>query len=354
MLKHLNLRHFTRFGENGFSFSPGLNVFVGENGTGKSHLMKLLYASMKSLEAERSMSQPIPTKAVLETSIARNLAGVFCPDENRVGRLAQRQQGHKRASVEIEFSDKRGKLGYTFSTASRSAVSVENLPGSWMTSESCVYLPTRELLSIYPNFASVYETVEIPFEQTWYDLALLLGRPLPKGPHSHQCKDLIAPLEEVLGGRVLLEHGKFYIRTASGKMEAHLLAEGLRKIGTLAQLMANGTLISRSVLFWDEPEANLNPSMVRLVARTIINLVRQGVQTFVATHSLFLLRELFLRSEEEHEKEQFRYYSLAPQEGEASVLVSSSHSMKGLANIATLSCQREQDEELMNYYCNRV
>jgi len=350
VLNLLKVRHFTRFGENEFSFSPGLNVFVGENGTGKSHLMKLLYAGMKSLEAGRT-SQPAPTKAVLETSIAGNLAGVFCPDENRVGRLAQRQQGHKRASVAIGFSDQRGELSYTFSTASRSAVSVEKLPSCWSrTSESCVFLPTRELLSIYPNFASVYETVEIPFERTWYDLALLLGRPLPKGPHSHQCKDLIEPLEKVLGGRVLLEHGKFYIRTASGKMEAHLLAEGLRKIGTLAQLIANGSLTSRSVLFWDEPEANLNPAMVRLVAQTIISLVRQGVQTFVATHSLFLLRELFLRSEKEHEDGQFRYYSLAPQEGKTSVLVSSSPSMEGLANIAALSCQREQDEELMNLF----
>ena len=72
----------------------------------------------------------------------------------------------------------------------------------------------------------------------------------------------------------------------------HLVAEGLRKLAMIARLIATGQLVERGCLFWDEPEANLNPRLVTLVARTILELCKGGIQVFIATHSLFLMREL--------------------------------------------------------------
>jgi recombinational DNA repair ATPase RecF len=44
MLKmHSSIKNFTVFGDVAFEFSPGLNVIVGENGTGKTHVLKLGY-----------------------------------------------------------------------------------------------------------------------------------------------------------------------------------------------------------------------------------------------------------------------------------------------------------------------
>src|SRR5690349_19044995 len=39
----LEIRDFTCFHEAHFEFGSGINVFVGENGTGKTHVLKLLY-----------------------------------------------------------------------------------------------------------------------------------------------------------------------------------------------------------------------------------------------------------------------------------------------------------------------
>jgi hypothetical protein len=44
-----------------------------------------------------------------------------------------------------------------------------------------------------------------------------------------------------------------------------LLAEGFRKLGLLWLLLQNGTLLNGSVLFWDEPETNLNPKTMQTV-----------------------------------------------------------------------------------------
>ena len=63
-------------------------------------------------------------------------------------------------------------------------------------------------------------------------------------------------------------------------------------------LIQNGTLLDGSVLFWDEPEANLNPSLIGHVVETILELRRLGVQVFLATHNFSVLKEMELRREE--------------------------------------------------------
>ena len=46
MLNRLLLKNFTVFKDEVFQFAPSLNVIVGENSVGKTHLLKLLYAQM--------------------------------------------------------------------------------------------------------------------------------------------------------------------------------------------------------------------------------------------------------------------------------------------------------------------
>ena len=91
---------------------------------------------------------------------------------------------------------------------------------------------------------------------------------------------------------MLEDNGRFYLKLPSGNMEMSLLAEGHRKLAMLARLIANGSIASGGYLFWDEPEANLNPKLIKFAAQMIHALAASGVQVFIATHSLFLLREL--------------------------------------------------------------
>ena len=41
MLQSLRIRDFTVFKKADLTFAPGLNVIIGANGTGKTHLLKL-------------------------------------------------------------------------------------------------------------------------------------------------------------------------------------------------------------------------------------------------------------------------------------------------------------------------
>jgi predicted ATPase len=122
-------------------------------------------------------------------------------------------------------------------------------------------------------------------------------------------------------------------------MEMPLVAEGIRKLAMLAQLIAVGALEKGGYLFWDEPEANINPRLVKVIARVILQLASAGIQIFIATHSYFLLKELDILTIEQPIPT--RYFSLL--KGEEGVVVESGDSLDDLQSIVAL------DEELAQF-----
>lgn len=281
---------FGTFGSIDVSFAPGLNVIVGENAAGKSQLIKLLYTVASVLNNPDPLTPAGPRRAGFNTALAAKLVGVFRPEE--LGRLTNRRRGRTRCEVSVSFGGLTSPTSFSFASSARTEVKTTDVPETWID-DTPVYLPTRELLSIYPGFVSLYNERRVEFDETWRDTADLLGRPTLKGAREGRIASIIAPIEDALGGTIVEESGRFYLRQRGiGKLEMHLVAEGLRKLGMLARLVTSGTLLTSGYLFWDEPETNLNPRALRQVARTIVELSRSGVQVFMATHSLFLLREI--------------------------------------------------------------
>ena len=217
-------------------------------------------------------------------------------------------------TVQMDFVPPRTSLAFRFSSLAKSEVVVESAPAEW-PEKPPVYLPTRELLTVYPGFVPLYETHHLEFDETWRDTCLLLGAPALRGPREATVGGLIEPLEKQLGGRVVLDsNGRFYLRPfGASNLEMPLVAEGWRKLSMLVRLISTGSLLDQGCLFWDEPEANLNPSLIREVAIAILGICQAGIQVFVATHSLFLLREFELLLEKESFTEvraKTRYFAL--------------------------------------------
>src|SRR5680860_955616 len=71
-----------------------------------------------------------------------------------------------------------------------------------------------------------------------------------------------------------------------------MTAEGFRKVGILHRLLCNGTLNPgvSGPLFWDEPESNLNPKLMKLLVQILLELTRNGQQIILATHDYVLLK----------------------------------------------------------------
>lgn len=288
-VKRIQVRDFATFPELDLRVAPGLNVIVGENGTGKSQLLKLIYSVLSVASGPTSLTSDLPRKGTFEGDMANKLVGVLRPES--LGRLTTRRPGRSRCEVRVALGGV-SDIAFSFSSNSRTEVRSESLPNTWLEARP-VFIPTRELLTIYPGFVPLYESRAIEFEETWRDTAVLLGAPLTRGPKESRVTEILRPIEASLGGVIVEENGRFYLKVpGAGSFEMPLVAEGLRKLGMLARLVANGSLFADGYLFWDEPEANLNPKTIRDVARMLLILAREGIQVFTATHSLFLLREI--------------------------------------------------------------
>ena len=55
-VKKIQLDNFTVFEKLSLEFSPGMNVFIGENGLGKTHIMKLLYSACQAAKPDVCLS----------------------------------------------------------------------------------------------------------------------------------------------------------------------------------------------------------------------------------------------------------------------------------------------------------
>ena len=248
MIHSLTVKDFTVFGEARLRLAA-LNVIHGENGAGKTHLLKLAYSVWSTLRPETSAgAKDTPTKRFLEPELGRNLKAVFRPDT--LGRLARRKPGTTKAEVEVRFGEHDLDTAFSFHTRSVSDVTVSILPACW-AELAPVYLPSREALSAFPGFVSLYETVALPFDETWRDLCLQLDAKLFKGTRPSDVQALLEPLEAALGGELRIEDGRFYLYLPNGRMEIDLVAEGIRKLAMLAWLVATRKLSGKGALFWE-------------------------------------------------------------------------------------------------------
>lgn len=294
MIEELALENFTAFGQNKFDFCPGINLFIGENGTGKTHLLKLLYATLDAY-TDRDASD----------ALAGKLVRVFLPKDRSIGRLVRRVKGSSFSNVTIRRDG--SLLSLKFSNHMKDKI---ELQGAWKSKdkEPCVYIPVKEMLANAPGFRSLYDQREIYFEEVYYDILTRAFLPVLRGPLTDEREKLLFMLQKMMKGKVTQKGEQFYLKNSQGELEFTLLAEGIRKFALLWLLIQNGTLLKGSTLFWDEPEANINPSMIQTLVEIMLHLQSLGVQIFVATHSYVVLREFDLQSQPEHS---LRYFSLA-------------------------------------------
>lgn len=296
-IAHLELKNFTAFAELNQSFSPGVNVIIGANGTGKTHLLKVLYAACAVTVGEDK-----------DKGFAFKLRNVFNPYEGRVGRLARRHATSVNATVVVK-KDSPGKLSAEFSnhTNKPDAMKVTG-ETAWARAElTSAYIPVKEMLAHAPGFLATAAKREIAFEEVYVDIIKRAFLPKLMGPVDKPRQHLLTALQKAIDGKVVAKGEYLFLKNKQGELEFTLLAEGIRKLALIWLLIQNGTLLSGSVLFWDEPEANLNPALMGEVVEVILVLQRFGVQVFLTTHNYVLLKEFDLRKKRE---DKIQYLSL--------------------------------------------
>jgi hypothetical protein len=298
-------------------------------------VLKAMYAALRAARAGRDDE----AQTSLET--ISKLRYVFRPEEGDISRLIRRGSHRPFGFFLVDDTSMASLPG----RPGRNTYAVANHLGP----RPCLFVPPREVLAMYRGFVAAYEGRELDFDETYYDLCKALGAAPLKGARAEAVQPMLALLESILGGKVVLKGDRFFIKQADGETEAHLVAEGLRKIASLAYLVANGALTRDSVLFWDEPEASLNPGLVVKVVDFLRTLAAAGVQVFLASHDFLLVHRLSQMVEYKVEPAvPVRFFSLYRPEPGAAVEVEQADTLVDIEHNAILDefaryYDREQD-----------
>ena len=311
-IQSLHIQNFTVFEDQKFDFCDGINVFIGANATGKTHVLKTLYCAMlsgiyvPSLPSGENQEPPVTF-----------LSDAFRLENRDHSRLLRHDAGDRKYEIDAKGRLANGRpWDRWLSSLPRelSSLGIDSGGGSASSmdkSEKIVFIPPHEMLAAYEGFAASWERRELSFDKTYYDICRHLEPlVLKKEKLSREASDLISYLTDILGGSVIEKGGRFYLEQPTGKLlEAHLLAEGHRKLAMLVRLIANGEIEKDTVLLWDEPQSGLNPKLITKVAKAIRQLAAAGVQVFLATHDYLLTGELSLAAEYEKGGPSIRFFA---------------------------------------------
>lgn len=279
-----------------------LNVIIGENDTGKTHLLKLLYAITRSIE-EYWKKQAGPQQQDFNLLFANKLMWTFLPTNYDLKNLISYDAA--RLVVDLTWGSE-GKLNYqsiNYQTLSVAPGTVPPPPPpiterglDELQGKRVVFLPAKEILSLYDAIIATRESQEIAaFDDTYYDLAQDFRQPMAQVALNSNIEKAMQQLGQVTGGGEI-KMDQTGIRFIRGEtyFNMHQTAEGIKKVGILARLMHNRRLApgNSSLLFVDEPEANLHPQAIVLFAEILHHLAQSGIQIYLSTHSYFMLKRL--------------------------------------------------------------
>jgi predicted ATPase len=247
-IKRVEIKDFLVFrGEFNLDFTPGINVIIGANATGKTTLLKNIYryantVTRNQTTAKEAYEITATTKQIMELYAELEKRGISC-----------------------------STMGSTFDvTFDKNAIT------------GAVYIPEKDLLS---NSKGLPETAEFgKLQFTDYEIDIIKkARVAPNKPK----QELVKIIEKIIGGEVENDGESFFVKKTGIEIPVpfSMEASGFKKFGLLAALIRNEQITSGTVLFWDEPENSLNPELIPQMVNILLRLQREGVQIFIATHS---------------------------------------------------------------------
>jgi len=291
MITRLEIQNFGPLAKIDWVKLGRINLVIGSNGAGKTFLLKSLYTAMRTLEEYKRGSNPKTAAEILWDK----LHWTFQAD--KIGDLVT-----KGASGNLSFKcwvdGKEFSYGFGKDTTKQIQAPENQVPPR---SSNSIFLPAKEVLSLQPIILRSRDTEqEFGFDDTYLDLARALGQSTQRGKNYAEFASSRTSLERMLGGRIEYDNGakRWQFKKGGQRFPIGVAAEGVKKIAILDTLLGNRYLDLGSIIFVDEPESALHPAKLTQLLDIVAALAEGGIQFFMASHSYFVVKKLFLIAQE--------------------------------------------------------
>lgn len=287
MLQSIHVQNFGVISQLDYEKLGSINLIIGPNQSGKTTLVKGLYATIRAIEQyKRGKENKLPNQILSD-----KLYWTFQTDS--LGNLVRK--GSSSLSFSIGSSNHEE---FSFTLSSSATKLVTNFQNSFApTDANSVFIPAKEILSLRDIIVdSRTRYKEFGFEDPYLDLALAI-RPTTKGRNYKEFSDVRKTLKKLLKGELTYIKEKKewqFVDNAKRVYEVSLTSEGVKKLSILSALLGNRYLSDKSIIIIDEVEANLHPSMISQFMEMLAILAKAGIQFFITSHSYFVIKKLYI------------------------------------------------------------
>lgn len=292
MLNRVELRNFGPLTQLNWPELGRINLVIGGNGTGKTFLLKALYTAMRSLEEyQRGNEQRTDAEILVD-----KLRWTF--QVEKIGDLVSKGN-NQRLNCKIIFNDRIFEYSFSENATKKISILINTVPSR---SSNSIFLPAKEVLSLHHIILKSREEDKVfGFDDTYLDLARALHQPTTMGRNYKEFAKSRANLEQIIGGKVEYDDSSRswqFKNKRNQKFNIGATAEGVKKIAILDTLLGNRYIKKDSIIFIDEPESALHPVAISKFLDIVAMLADRGIQFFLASHSYFVVKKLFLIAQE--------------------------------------------------------
>lgn len=279
-------KNFSVFSGITIPIAQNMNVFIGENGTGKTHLLKSIYAGCK----------------MSKSNTIASFIQIFKLEDTRCSLVRNPMLGNTMFSVLAKGQVKRQEYSFVDTVNADTNITYQYDIAYPQHMIDAAYIPVKDMLTHAKGLLAMSKRYkDFPFDDTLLDIIEKSNQWILKNPPK-LALTILPVLEDMMQGTICIENEEFYVQKRDGrKVSFELEAEGLKKVGLLWQLLMNESITEGSVLCWDEPEANLNPKFIPSLVEALLILSRNGVQICLSTHSYILAKYIEIKAKETDE-----------------------------------------------------
>lgn len=318
MIEHIRVENFLGFEKLDYTNVSPVTVILGKNDTGKTGLLKLLYAVTRSLAELKRTDKNIS----LKSKLGEKLNNTFFPRRGGIGSLVTR---NSKGPLDVELSFKGVSSLNVHFTFTKDAVKE---PGSCSSRTfdheiNALFIPAKEVLTAFKAIPLSRENFDYEeFDDTYFDLIKSLRITTGKGRPASIFGRINGEMEDMFEGEIVQnlddQTNPYLFKKGNHQYTMPLTAEGIKKVGILTTLLRNRELRTNTVVFLDEPETALHPEAQRKFAEMIYSLSNiEGVKIFLATHSYFMINQFYIIAR--REKQSVTCLSLEREKGHTQV-----------------------------------
>ena len=280
MIKNFEIHDYRQFKNAKFDNFANVNLFVGDNDTGKTTILKFLYCISHEL------------KNIINTNI-RN-----CSIYQYINNL------YTFNNFKFDSSNKLKKLYLYDENSIHFNASISNSNNEIITSNDNInnynydykplFIPAKEILSIMN--AVIYlknQNIESGFDDSYTDIIYEILA--IKNIDEKELLNVFKNKYDFYNGNIQIDQNTNainYYKNDGNIYNINITAEGIKKLGIFEVLHNTGNLTKKSILFIDEPENSLDPKMLREFMRFLVDISKEGVQIFMASCDSSVLSQL--------------------------------------------------------------